>query len=134
MVTANLGGENMAYSLMMIIAAVFVWQYMMLQTGGKIVFKMAGYRGSYVMYVIGCLMATVATCAYHETLGIIAAATLTTSLIVRLLMPIVFDRILPHAGEGAQFITMVIFLDAARIGYVLAVAAAIVYVAEMMIN
>lgn len=124
----------MAYSLMMIIAAVFVWQYMMLQTGGKFVFKMAGYRGSYVMYVIGCLMATVATCAYHETLGIIAAATLTTSLIVRLLMPIVFDRILPHAGEGVQLITMVIFLYAARIGYMLAVAAAIVYVAEMMIN
>lgn len=124
----------MTYSLMMIIAAVFVWQYMVLQTRGKFVFKMAGYRGSYVMYVIGCLMAIVATYTYHETLGIIAAASLATSLIVRLLMPIIFDRILPQAGEGVQLITMVIFLYAARIGYMLAVAAAIVYVAGMMIN
>ena len=124
----------MAYLLMMIIAAVFVWQYMVLQARGKFVFKMAGYRGSYVMYVIGCLMATLAACAYYEILGIIAAAALATSLIVRLLMPIIFGRILPQAGEGVQLITMVIFLYAARIGYVLAVATAIVYAAEMMIN
>lgn len=126
----------MAYSLMMIIAAVLVWQHMMLQTRGKLVFKPIGigYSGSYAMYVIGCLIASAATYAYNEMLGTMAAAALAVSLIIRLLMPIIFSRILPEAGESMQLITMVIFLDAARIGYILAAATAIVYAVEMMIN
>ena len=126
----------MAYSFMMIIAAVLVWQHMMLQTRGKLVFKSIGIgcSGSYAMYVVGCLMAPAATYAYNETLGTMAATTLVVSLTVRLLMPIIFSRILPGAGENAQLITMVIFLDAARIGYILAAATAIVYAVKMMIN
>lgn len=126
----------MAYSFMMIIAAVLVWQHMMLQSRGKLVFKPIGigYSGSYAMYIIGCWIATIAANVYDEMLGTIAAAALVVSLIIRLLMPIIFGRIFAGTGEGIQFIAMLLFLNAARIGYILAAITAIVYAVKMMIN
>lgn len=86
------------------------------------------------MYIIGCWIATIAANVYDEMLGTIAAAALVVSLIIRLLMPIIFGRIFAGTGEGIQFIAMLLFLNAARIGYILAAITAIVYAVKMMIN
>ena len=124
----------MAYSLMMIIAAVLVWQYMMLQSRGKLIFKPIGYSGSYDMYIVGCLLATIATHIYSGWLGMAAAVALVISLLMRVVAPIAFARVFTAAGEGAQIITMAVFFYGARIGYGLAAAAAIAHAAGIMID
>lgn len=129
-----LGDENMAYSLMMIIAAVLVWQYMMLQSRGKLIFKPIGYSGSYDMYIVGCLLAPIATHIYSGWLGMAAAVALVISLLMRAVAPIAFARVFTAAGEGAQIITMAVFFYGARIGYGLAAAAAIAHAAGIMID
>lgn len=113
----------MIYMMLMFAAAIAVWQHMRMLHTGKRVIQGIGARTSYAMYAIGCATAIIATCICEDVIGRAAAIVLAASLVTRVAAPIMFEKIIPNAGETIQLATLFVFFNGSRMGYVLACAA-----------